>query len=89
MPIYLDHAATTPVRPEVLEAMHSTRFPRIVRRSIHLTPFGADFCDLCIPPTTAEFDALRQSVRDDSPPAGDPGLPVPAATMPTDENLAA
>jgi hypothetical protein len=35
-------------QPEVLEAMHSIRFPRIVRRSIHLTPFGADFCRDCL-----------------------------------------
>lgn len=35
-------------QPEVLDAMHSTRFPRIVRRSIHLTPFGADFCRDCL-----------------------------------------
>ncbi len=31
-------------QPDVLEAMHSTRFPKLVRRSIHLTPFGEDFC---------------------------------------------
>ena len=62
-------------QPEVVEAMgEAGRGSRTVRRSIHLTPFGADFCELCIPATTAEFDALRQSVRDDSPPSGDPGL---------------
>ena len=31
-------------QPEVLEAMHSVRIPKLVRRSIHLTPFGEDFC---------------------------------------------
>ena len=31
-------------QPEVLEAMHSVRFPNVVRRSIHLTPFGLGFC---------------------------------------------
>ncbi len=31
-------------QPDVLEAMHSVRFPKVVRRSIHLTPFGAGFC---------------------------------------------
>ena len=61
-------------QPEVGEALDEAgRGARTVRRSIHLTPFGADFCSLCIPPTTAEFDALRQSVGDVSPPAGDPG----------------
>ena len=28
-------------QPDVLEAMHSARFTKVVRRSIHLTPFGA------------------------------------------------
>jgi hypothetical protein len=61
-------------QPEVIQAMEEAgRGSRTTRRSIHLTPFGLDFCSLCIPPTTAEFDALRQSVRDDSPPSGDPG----------------
>jgi len=48
-------------QPEVTEAMdRAGRGSRTVRRSIHLTPFGADFCSLCIPSTTAEFEALRQ-----------------------------
>ncbi len=61
-------------QPEVVGALDEAgRGSRTVRRSIHLTPFGADFCSLCIPPTTAEFDALRQSVGDDSSPDGDLG----------------
>jgi Abortive infection alpha len=35
-------------QPDVLEALHSVRFPRIVRRSIHLTPFGTNFCQTCL-----------------------------------------
>src|SRR4029077_11776629 len=35
-------------QPDVLEAMHSVRFPKVVRRSIHLTPFGVDFCKTCL-----------------------------------------
>lgn len=35
-------------QPDVLEAMHSVRFSRVVRRSIHLTPFGIDFCRICL-----------------------------------------
>ena len=31
-------------QPDVLEALHSQRFTKVVRRSIHLTPFGEDFC---------------------------------------------
>jgi hypothetical protein len=38
------------VQPEVAEAIkRAGRFPRIVRRSIHLTPFGEDFCRTCLP----------------------------------------
>jgi hypothetical protein len=35
-------------QPDVLEAMHSVRFPKLVRRSIHLTPFGVNFCRICL-----------------------------------------
>jgi hypothetical protein len=31
---------------------------KTVRRSIHLTPFGEDFCETCLPLQTAEIDAL-------------------------------
>jgi hypothetical protein len=52
-------------QPEVIAALDEAgRGARTIRRSIHLTPFGADFCDLCIPATTGEFEALRQSVRE-------------------------
>jgi hypothetical protein len=52
-------------QPEVIAALDEAgRGARTIRRSIHLTPFGADFCDLCIPATTGEFEALRDSVRE-------------------------
>lgn len=35
-------------QPDVLEAMHSVRYAKVVRRSIHLTPFGEDFCKACL-----------------------------------------
>jgi hypothetical protein len=35
-------------QPDVLEAVHSVKFARVVRRSIHLTPFGEDFCRTCL-----------------------------------------
>lgn len=35
-------------QPDVLSAMHSVRFPKLVRRSIHLTPFGINFCRTCL-----------------------------------------
>lgn len=31
-------------QPDVLAAMHTVRRAKVVRRSIHLTPFGEDFC---------------------------------------------
>lgn len=38
------------VQPEVQEAMtRAGRAPKTVRRSIHLTPFGEDFCHTCLP----------------------------------------
>jgi Abortive infection alpha len=37
-------------QPEVAEALESGgRGTKTVRRSIHLTPFGEDFCELCLP----------------------------------------
>jgi Abortive infection alpha len=44
-------------QPDVLAAMHSVRFPKVVRRSIHLTPFGAGFCRACLvdPEETSEL----------------------------------
>ena len=44
-------------QPEVLSAMGRAR-SKTVRRSIELTPFGDDFCDVCLPMHTAEIDAL-------------------------------
>jgi hypothetical protein len=37
-------------QPDVLAAMHSVRMPKVVRRSIHLTPFGQDFCATVLAP---------------------------------------
>jgi hypothetical protein len=37
-------------QPEAIEAMRDAgRTARTVRRSIHLTPFGTDFCEVCLP----------------------------------------
>ncbi|MDN5744197.1 MAG: DUF4393 domain-containing protein [Nocardioidaceae bacterium] len=35
-------------QPDVLAAMGSVRFTKVVRRSIHLTPFGEEFCRLAL-----------------------------------------
>jgi abortive infection alpha-like protein len=42
-------------QPEVLDAMRGAgRTARTVRRSIHLTPFGGDFCEVCLPIEAAD-----------------------------------
>lgn len=52
-------------QPEVQEGMREAGRARTVRRSIHLTPFGVDFCQVCIPVDTAEFEALRaEAIKD-------------------------
>ena len=61
-------------QPEVLEAMHAVRFPKIVRRSIHLTPFGEDFCRVALALETAEIEALPAHL---APEAELPGPPQP------------
>jgi hypothetical protein len=45
-------------QPEVVEAKRGGGHSRTVRRSIHLTPFGEDFCETCLPIHTAEIEAL-------------------------------
>jgi hypothetical protein len=45
-----DRYQVVEVQPEVQEAMaRAGRAPKTVRRSIHLTPFGEDFCRTCLP----------------------------------------
>jgi hypothetical protein len=48
-------------QPEVAEAMEEAGSGRTVRRCIHLTPFGEDFCQTCLPLDTAELEALSDS----------------------------
>jgi hypothetical protein len=47
-------------QPEVLTAMRGASRGKTVRRSIYLTPFGEDFCRVCLPLDTAEIDALAE-----------------------------
>lgn len=49
-------------QPDVLAAMHSVRFPKIVRRSIHLTPFGVDFCRTCLVDEETEGELPEQGI---------------------------
>jgi hypothetical protein len=49
-------------QPDVLAALRKGgRTARTVRRSILLTPFGDDFCEMCLPLDTAEFGALGEA----------------------------
>ncbi|MCW3067094.1 MAG: hypothetical protein JWN32_4266 [Solirubrobacterales bacterium] len=58
-------------QPDVLAALRRGRQGKTVRRSIHLTPFGQDFCETCLPLHTAELDKLPGAIV----PPGDPGPP--------------
>jgi hypothetical protein len=60
-------------QPEVLDAIHSVRYAKVVRRSIHLTPFGEDFCRVCLSDTSTpimlpEHSAPREADRAPQPP---------------------
>jgi hypothetical protein len=48
-------------QPEVQVAMSEAGRTRSVRRSIHLTAFGKEFCSTCLPLDTAEIDQLPRS----------------------------
>jgi hypothetical protein len=50
-------------QPEVQQAMEKAGRGRTIRRSVHLTPFGRDFCEVCLPLDTAGFLALRDELR--------------------------
>lgn len=52
-------------QPDVIEAMDEAGRTKTVRRSIHLTPFGEDFCRICLPmDVTGEMDALPRVDED-------------------------
>ena len=53
-------------QPDVLEATQSVRFAKVVRRRIHLTPFGEDFCKTCL----IEEEVAAQPFPEHSTPAG-------------------
>ena len=60
-------------QPEVAEAIGRTGRARIVRRSIHLTPFGGHFCEFCLPlepgTVTDEFEAVTSEPLEPGPEA--------------------
>ncbi|MBM7508631.1 hypothetical protein JOE61_002445 [Nocardioides salarius] len=59
-------------QPDVLEACHSVKFAKVVRRSIHLTPFGEDFCRTCL---VDEVTAERSFPAHEAPPEAESGEP--------------
>jgi hypothetical protein len=52
-------------QPEVSEAMEKAGRGKTVRRSIHLTDFGEDFCRLVLPEDTAELKAIQRRGREE------------------------
>lgn len=59
-------------QPDVLAAVHSVTFARVVRRSIHLTPFGEDFCRTCLIEQDSAAGALPAHA---TPPVSESGEP--------------
>lgn len=50
-------------QPDVAKAMdHAGRGSQTIRRSIHLTPFGADFCKTCLPIEKQQIDTLPREI---------------------------
>jgi abortive infection alpha-like protein len=62
-------------QPDVLAGINSVRQAKVVRRSIHLTPFGEDFCRVCLTPETGPpsdlpaHSAPPEATRAPQPPA--------------------
>lgn len=63
-------------QPDVLAAMASVRFAKIVRRSIHLTPFGVDFCRDCLGLEVTPDAALRHGAPPEDDDADAPQPPT-------------
>lgn len=52
------------VQPDVLDVLKKAgRSPKIVRRSIHLTPFGENFCEVCLPAAPAVEPTVPQLIE--------------------------
>jgi len=48
-------------QPEAIEAIKRAGRAKTVHRSVQLTPFGKDFCEVCLPVEMAEIEALASS----------------------------
>ncbi|TYL49803.1 DUF4393 domain-containing protein [Nocardioides sp. BGMRC 2183] len=73
-----DHAEyqVLEAQPDVLAALGSVRFAKVVRRSIHLTPFGEEFCRLALVDADVAASDLPEHATppDDGPQATGPHL---------------
>jgi hypothetical protein len=67
-------------QPDVVAAIHSVPHAKVVRRSIHLTPFGDDFCRVCLTPDAP----IPESLPDHSSPPAHEATPQPPSA-PGDE----
>lgn len=58
-------------QPDVTAALERAgRLGHTIRRSVHLTPFGADFCEVCLPVDTHDFESVVAG--EPAEPAGEP-----------------
>ena len=65
-------------QPEVIQAMQRAGRGRTIRRSIHLTPFGDEFCEAALPLHTGELDALPgDALLRNEPPGPQPDAEPP------------
>jgi hypothetical protein len=55
--------AVLEAQPEVHEALAEATRSKTIRRSIHLTPFGEDFCAVCLPEPVEEADSGSRDGR--------------------------
>ncbi len=55
-------------QPDVIAAMRDAGRGKTVRRSIHLTPFGEDFCRVCLPVETGKRDQASVTMSAPSEP---------------------
>jgi hypothetical protein len=82
-------------QPDVLEAAKRAGRARIVRRSVNLTPFGQDFCDIALPedagPPSGEFVAVPDNPDAEPEVIGDPGageeVTAKEPSSPDDESM--
>lgn len=59
-------------QPDVLAAVHSVKFAKVVRRSIHLTPFGEDFCRKVLVDEQVATETFPEHATPPAPESGEP-----------------